>query len=184
MENLVLGRGEVNRVPAALHFTADGVDSERSYLEARILLLESATNQRVYPCTELVEVEGLDEVVVRAHLEPADPVLHMVLGGEDEYMHLEALANLLQDIEAAHSRQEHVQNHNVVFVGTNKRKPFHTVGGKVHGEVGLAQPMSKRTPEAFGILDDENLHEHPPPCPHSGVQSEAVSSPPSRDPWW
>ena len=28
MEDLVLGRGEVNRVPAALHFTADGVDSE------------------------------------------------------------------------------------------------------------------------------------------------------------
>ena len=52
----------------------------------------------------------------------------------------EALANLLQDIEAAHSRQEHVQNHDIVVVGTNERKPFHAVGGKVHGEVGLAQP--------------------------------------------
>ena len=77
-----------------------------------------AAEQRLDPRDELAEVEGLDEVVVGAHLEAADPVLDVVERGEHEHREPRvAAAQLPADLVAVVTRQQHVEDHRVVVAG-------------------------------------------------------------------
>jgi hypothetical protein len=70
--------------------------------------------QRAHPHQELVELERLGEIVVRALLETAYHVGRVVLGGEDQDRHVVARgARAARDLEARLPGQHHVQDHQV-----------------------------------------------------------------------
>ena len=62
---------------------------------------------------QLLDLEGLGDVVVRAHLQAADLVAGLALGGEHDDRHGRFLADVPADLPAVLDRQHDVQQHDV-----------------------------------------------------------------------
>ena len=62
---------------------------------------------------QLLHLKGLDDIVVRAHFQARDAVVHLAFGGEHDDGHLAGLAYLAADSPAVHHREHDVQQHQV-----------------------------------------------------------------------
>ena len=76
----------------ARDFARGRVEREVGHLQHGAGAAALAAAQRTQSGEQLVELEGLDEVVVGAGVQPGDAVLHAVARGEDEHRHRAPLA--------------------------------------------------------------------------------------------
>ena len=92
------------------------------------------SDQRLDARHQLRQVERLDQVVVRAHVEALQLVLELVAGREhqDGRGELGVLAQALADADAVESRQHH---DGVEGLGHGQVHGQQAVGGEVHGVV-------------------------------------------------
>ena len=120
----------------------------------------SAPQEDSDPCGQLGEGEGLDEVIVRADVEPTDAVLDGIFRREDQNRHPAALfADLGQDLEPVHERDQNVQNDHVVGVVQGLMERVAPVARNVDGEALLDQPSADEAGHRPVVFHQEDAHE-------------------------
>ena len=138
-----------------------GVELERTDLEHGRKVDRAASRQRPQACQQLGEGEGLRQVVVGPVVQPFDPVLHRVPGGEHEHRRPDSVGTkAAADLEAGQARQHHVEHDRVVV-----RCPSHPEGvlascRNVGGVPVFEQPPPEEARHLQLVLDDQHPHGH------------------------
>jgi hypothetical protein len=109
----------------------------------------------MYPCEQLFERERLDQVVVGAELEAAQPVLDRVAGGQKDDRHIPSRAQLSRQLEPVAAGQEHVEHGEVGGGGKDG------VDAGIIGEPGDGDPLAlerarNRLPDGLLVLDEHH----------------------------
>src|SRR6266516_3442563 len=114
----------------------------------------------------VAERERLDQVVVRAHVQPGDPVADPVAGRQHQHRRPAArLAEAPADLEAVQLRQHHVQHDDVLGVLRALEEAILAVAGGVDSVTLLLEPPPQRAGHLDFVLDDQHAHRPPPPRP-------------------
>ena len=104
-------------------------------------------DQRAHAGAEFVEIEGLDEVIVGAGVQPLHAIGDGIARGDDQHRHrVAACAQALEHIEAVALRQAEVEQHQVVGLAADRGQRRFAVLHPVDGETIGAQ----RFPHALG----------------------------------
>src|SRR5918997_4598971 len=116
-QNLELRRRQVQRLPVAAHRVAVRVELQRPEPHHTVPVLAflppEPAQDRLDPGQQLLGVEGLGYVVVGPELQPDHLVHRLALGRQQDHGYVALLPHLLQDLEAAHTRQHYVKHHEV-----------------------------------------------------------------------
>jgi D-alanyl-D-alanine carboxypeptidase/D-alanyl-D-alanine-endopeptidase (penicillin-binding protein 4) len=135
------------------------VHLERPVGDRLQLLRPAAADQRVGARHQLVQVEGLEQVVVGAQVQPVHAVLHRVARGQDQHRHvLAARPRAAHHLEAVQPRAAHVQHDEVEGLAAQQ-----VVGGApVVDPVGHEALGSERADQPVGqqgvVLHDQHSH--------------------------
>ena len=99
-------------------------------------------------------MKRLGEVVVASGFEPANPVGDLRLGGQEEDRRIDAGAtSLLAQREAVHTRQHHIENHELVARIPNPLQRLPAVANPVDVEPLRLQVEADAGGEVLLILD-------------------------------
>ncbi len=129
------------------------VDLDAVDFDHRVLDPGAAPIQRAQARYQLVEGEGLDQVIVGAEIEAAHAVLGLVVGGQNQHVTILAVAAQAgQYGQAVDLRQHQVENHRVVLVQRDVRKRLFSIECLVDGEALLLQAGRQRALQPLGIL--------------------------------
>ena len=101
-------------MPVAADAAGGAVDLERAKGDERVGVARIAPGDRADAGREFREIEGLDEIVVRARIQSLDPVRDLVERGEDDDgRHVAPAAQRLEERDAAAVRQHEVEQDEV-----------------------------------------------------------------------
>ena len=104
---------------------------------------------------ELAQPERLDEVVVRAELEPDDSVDLFASRRDDDDRDRRARPQLAADLEAVHVGQPEVEQDDVRLVGGERLLP----GRRAHDlEAFAPQALRERDRNRVVVLDEQHIH--------------------------
>ena len=132
---------------------------------------------------ELVRVERLDEVVVRAGLEPLHALLHCVACGEQQHRQREALgADAPGHREPVHRRHRDVEHHDVGHRALHPDERVASAGRALHRETGTFQHASEHAQDAGIVVDDEHGGRHVCSSPKVAPTSPSVNGSRVADP--
>src|SRR4051794_33062163 len=114
LEQLELPLRQVDPAVAARHLVRVRVEHQVAGAQRRHAAGRPAPKQRAQAREQLLALERLDEVVVRAHVEAGDPRVERVARGQHEDRHVvAAVAQALGDVDAVEARQAEVQDEHV-----------------------------------------------------------------------
>src|SRR5690606_14146057 len=113
LEQLELLGRELDAPPVAEHLAALEVDHQVGHPHLAGDGRVHAPEVRADAGQQLLDAEGLDEVVVRARVEARDLVLDRVLGGEDDDGRVGGLADAPGDLEAVQDGKHQVEHDEV-----------------------------------------------------------------------
>ena len=108
------------------------------------------------PRDELAQPERLDDVVVRAELEPDDAVDLLALRRDHDDRHVRAGPQLAADREAVDIGQPNVEQHEV---GRRRVEGFLPGGDTGDLEALRREPLDERLRDRVFVLDDEQVHD-------------------------
>jgi hypothetical protein len=118
-----------------------------------------APGERLDPREELLEREGLRDIVVGTCAKCRDLGVDRVLRGENEHGSLESLGSQgVEDFEAGLSRQTHVQNDEIIRFGARAALAILPVRDEVDRPAMLFQSALHVLPYGWIIFDDEDSH--------------------------
>ena len=122
-------------------------------------LRRRAPRERPQPREQLAEGERLDQVVVGARVEPLDPVLDRVAGGQHQHRRPDAArAKLAAGRKAVDAGKHHVEHDHVVGRGG----AIHSAVLAGRGEIGrmtlLAEAANKQLTEPRLVFDHQDAH--------------------------
>ena len=104
-------------------------------------------------------MKRLREIVVASGLEPANPVGHFRLGGQEEDGRIDASSTrLLAQREPVHARQHHVENHELVARIPNPLQRLPAVANPVDVEALGLQVEADAGGEVLLVLDEQDPH--------------------------
>ena len=140
-----------------------GIERKVADLEERGALLGTTPQERADARVELLEGEGLREVVVRSGVEAPDAVLDGVARGEHQDRRPRAtLPEAPADVEpvgpGAVAVQDDVEHHRVVGVLLRHPERVLSVRGHVDGVALLGQAAAEEGGHLDGVLDHEETH--------------------------
>src|SRR6266851_4030686 len=114
---------------------------------------------RLHPSKQLLQGEGLRDVVVGAHFERLHLEVHGVLSGEHQHRHsFAAIAQRAQHLETRQRRQAQVEHEHVVVAAGRKAQPFGAVPDEVGVKPGLGQTALHVLADCLVVFDDEDFH--------------------------
>jgi hypothetical protein len=142
------------------HLAPTRVDSELAVLENRAHELPSlgagTAEDRLDAGDELAGVEGLRQVVVRAHLEPDDLVDVLVSRAEHENRNVGALADAATDVDPVEIGQHQVEDDQQGRARARLLDGVAARAGTAHVEAGALEVHPHERRDARLVLDDEN----------------------------
>ena len=159
LEESELLRAQVELVIAAPGPVRGRVETQRPDLEHGGTFGGRAAREGPEAGEQLVEGEGLRQVVVGARIEPADTILDRVTRRQHQHRRPDTvLPEPAADVEAVDARQHHVEDDRVVVDGL--RHPESGLPAVRHvGRVPLlAQPAAQQLTELLLVLDHEHAH--------------------------
>ena len=110
-----------------------------------------------YPCKQLLYRKGLRDVVVRAHVKPADLVRYAVSRREQNHRHVGRSSGAAENLDSVQLRQHYVENDEVVSAAFDFFKPLAPVRRLVR-LVALVRQLKLHEPrDFFFVFDDKNL---------------------------
>ena len=149
-----------------------GVEVDDELVEGELLALglavvAGAAQHGVHARKQLLDLEGLDDVVVRAHLQAGDLVLGLTLGGEHDDGHFHGLAQLAADLPAVHHGQHDIEQHKVGLDLLGHLDGLAAVGRVRDLEPVLLQVQTQQLCDVVIVLHDEHFLAHVilPPSP-------------------
>src|SRR5919199_5122224 len=113
LEQLELALGELDGPPAARDLVSVGIQLEVAHHQGGGAARRTPPQQRSHAGQELLALEGLDQVVVGADVEPLHAIVEPVTGGEHQDGHVVALAKLLGDVDTVQLREAEVEEDEV-----------------------------------------------------------------------
>ena len=120
----------------------------------------------MYAREQLLDLEGLGDVVVGAHLEPGDLVEGLALGGEHDYGHFRGLAHLAAHLPPALAGEHDVEQHDVGLFGEGEVYALLPVAGDEHVESVFLKIEAEQLGDIGVVFNDESffvvLHIHQP----------------------
>jgi hypothetical protein len=134
-EEAQLGRGQLERRAGARRQAGLLVHHDVAGFDRRA---EAACPPQhgTHPGEQLLEGERLDQVVVGAEFEAAQPVLHGVTGGQEDDRQVTRGAQLSRQLETVAAGEEHVEHREIRGGGE------HRLGAGVVGEPGDGDPLA------------------------------------------
>ena len=140
---------------------------ERELLALGLAVVAGAAQHGVHAREQLLDLEWLDDVVIRAHLQAGDLVLGLALGGEHDDGHFHGLAQLAADLPAVHDGQHDVEQHEVGLDLLGHLDGLAAVGRMRHLEPVLLQVQAQQLCDVVIVLHDEHFLAHAmlPPSP-------------------
>ena len=115
VQQLQLLRGRVDLLAVDDQLVAVEVDDELVKGQALFCVVGdlAAAQHRVDARHQLLHLKGLDDVVVRAHLQTRDAVAHVALGGEHDDRGLGLLADLRAHAPAVEHGEHDIEQHQI-----------------------------------------------------------------------
>src|SRR3954449_9141758 len=132
LEQLELALGELDVALAAADLVGVGVELEVAGDQRGGAAGRTAAQQRAQAGQQLLALEGLDEVVVGAGVQPLDARLDRVARGEHEDRHVAVGAQPAGDLDAVQAGQPEVEQHDVGHVGPRVGERALTVADEAH----------------------------------------------------
>ena len=143
-------------------------------------LAAAPAQQRTDAGQQLVGLEGLGQIVVRAAVQALDPVGYVAAGRQHQHRHgMAPGAQPSQQGEAVHPRQHGVQQDQVIDIRHGVVVAGDAVAADVHGVSLPPQQLRQVLGQAVFILDHKQPHGAPPLIPGpTGPGSAAGPEPP------
>ncbi len=119
--------------------------------------LHRAPQDRLDTGDDLVEAEGLGDVVVAADGQAGDLVFGVVLRREEQDGgRIAGAAEALGDAESVHVGKHYVEDDEVRFLFEDRGDGLRTVADSAHGETGEAEAGGEEIADVGLVVDDEN----------------------------
>jgi hypothetical protein len=140
--------------PRGLH---ERVELELGEHEPRAIVAVAA-QQRAQPRLQLADVVRLDQVVVGAGVEPRDAIGDVDPSGQHQHRRAVALLpHRPHDADPVEVRHRDVEDHDVGFVGTDRRQPLAPADRDRHVPAAQQKRATQRLAHRVIVLDDEDL---------------------------
>ena len=120
IKQIELPGGEADLLAIHLHLPGVGIDDQpieskgrltaRGRASARAL---GASQHRPHPTHQLARAEGLDHIIIRAHLEAQHPIHLLAPRREHDDGHIATHPQPASDLQSIHARQHQVQHHQI-----------------------------------------------------------------------
>jgi len=147
----------VDRAAFAVETQAPGRGRRRRI--ARRCACRTAPRQRTHARFQLVQVEGLGQVIVGAGVQPDDAIAHRAAGGQDQHGRGDVFApGLLQDLQAVEPGQGQVEHDHLgrgVLPGRQRRAP---VAADFHFHAASLQGAAQRRLHRRVVFDQQHFH--------------------------
>src|ERR1035437_6898174 len=168
LEHDELLRRELHQRAAAPHLPRVEIELEIADLQDRRGEDAGTARERLDPREQLLEGEGLGDIVVGARAQRLDLRVDGVLRGQHEHGPLESVrAEIAQHIEPGPPGQPEVEHDQVERLAPRERFPFLAVGHEVDAPALLLEAALHELPDRRVVLDDENSHWIPAPAGRS-----------------
>ncbi len=152
---------KLDRQVAAQHLMPSHVEGQILELQPLRGRCRAAPQQRPHAREEFREGKWLDEIVVRAQVQPFHSILYGIAGGQKQHGRLAARLPVgAQHRPAVASRQHHIQDDERVAGGERKMQRLLSVPGDVDDETLLRQAGAKEGRGLFVIFYEQQLHRH------------------------
>src|SRR5437660_46781 len=156
VEEVELAHAELDEPLAEADLAGGGVDAQLAGAHHPGEVRLAATEHRAHPGEKLTELEGLDEVVVGAELEPLDAVGGLVAGREDDESAVAVAGEGPAELPAVHARHHQVEHHDLRLELVDDAQRGAPVGGGAHLEALVAQSHCDEVGDARLVVDDEH----------------------------
>ena len=117
----------------------------------------AAAQHYLDPRQKLYDLEGLDDIILRAHAQPLHAVVHGIARG-DEYNRCAAWADVLHQLEAAVFRQHHVEQHKIEDFLFKYVRRLRAVIDAVAAVPGLCKAQAHKLGYRLFVLHDEDSY--------------------------
>jgi hypothetical protein len=159
LEESELLRAQVELTVAAPRLVRGRVETQRPDLEHGGPFRGRPAREGAEAGEQLVEGEGLRQVVVGSRIEPAHAILDRVTRGQHQDRRPDpVLAEPAADVEAVDARQHHVEDDRVVVDGLRHPESGFPAVRHVGRVPLLAQPAAEQLAELLLVLDHEHAH--------------------------
>ena len=144
------------------HLASSQVDLDVADLEPGRIALGRPAELRADPRQQLIEVEGLGDVVVGAAVQAVDDVLLLTERGQQDHRQLgPAGTDGLEDLEPRALGQAEIEEHELEVAGEGEPLALLSIARQRHREaLGLERSLEEFGDSAF-IFDDEDAHAEP-----------------------
>ena len=145
--------------PVALDVLNRRVDSQRTDRQHGILAVVTPPHQCLDSGKQFLELERLNEVIIRPCVQTGNPIGHGVLRCDDENVALSSLGSQpTEDAQAIQSGKHKVQHDHVVLVALGVPQRLFTVTRDIDGKAGLAKSLDHRFLERRIVFDQQQPH--------------------------
>ena len=150
---------KVHRTSIEHDLACRSIEMKRADGEDRRRLAAGASDQRAQSRGQLVEIDGLDDIIVSAGVESLDAVIDGIAGGQNQHRRAQSLsAHLAQHCETIDFRQPQIEHDGGKRVAAQRQLCRGAVHDPIDIEPALAQPRLQRIPQKRIVFDDENAH--------------------------
>ena len=160
LEQMRFGRRQLEAAAAAARLHRAEIEREVGEAqEVGRLRVDRAPQQRPQTRKQLLERERLRQVVVRARVEPVDPVADGIARGQQQDGHAVPLAaEPARDVEPVVAGHHHVEDDGVRRPLRDRRERSVAVGGELHVVAGELEGALERLPDRAIVICHENEH--------------------------
>src|SRR5581483_3361477 len=156
LEQLELAVRELDLALPAPDLAGVRVEHQVADHERRAAARRPAPHERAQPRQQLLALEGLDEVVVGARVQPLDPVAGLAARRQDEDRHVAGRAQAPAHLDAVETRQAEVEDDEIGDELLGHRERLHAVSRGLHVVPLLAQRAAQDVGDLRIVLDDEH----------------------------
>src|SRR5690606_12497203 len=158
-QQLELGGGELDGHISHGHLAGVLIHRELAGADDGVFfVLHPAAQDRLDARDDLVEREGLGDVVVAADGETGDLVFRVVFRGEEQDgRRVAGCPQALGDAEAVHIGQHDVEDDEVGLLIEHRRDGLCAVADRAHGETGESQARGERVGDIGLVIDEADL---------------------------
>ena len=150
---------QIDGLAVAGHLMTGLVQRDAEMLDDVFRAAGLAPQHRADAGSQLVEVEGLDDVIVGAGVESLDAIVDRVPGREDQHWHLAAGSpQPLQDLQAIQPGQAEIEQHQFEGLCRQGGLRCDAVLDPVDRQALLAQPKAHRLTDHGVVFYEEQSH--------------------------
>src|SRR5690606_18703894 len=161
LEHLVLIAGQVDVMSMNAYRLSVQYEHHRSTLQGRLAPARGPPDQRIDASQQFLDMEWLDEVIVRPLLQALDLVLPAGAGGQDQDREaLVLVAQRLDQLHARHLGQAEVDDAEVEGDLATHVQPFFAVLSSIHREAFALEPGCERLAQRGFDFHQQDTHGH------------------------